>query len=158
VSKHDLKPDGLILEMPYGSLLDTVRRRFELMGFPVSAPFAELLVFWGGVQHGYNAFQLNPVAFASAVTTPTLLLGGSQDYRVSPEVLEQLGNNLAGPKRIQIFDNRGHESLFEAEPQQYEQLVQEFFQDWNRSPTGLSAILGEARAFDERPSPYLDWP
>jgi uncharacterized protein len=30
-------------------------------------PLAELIIFWGGVQHGFNAFAHNPVTYAAQV-------------------------------------------------------------------------------------------
>jgi alpha-beta hydrolase superfamily lysophospholipase len=128
VSRHRIAPDGMILEMPYGSLLGTVRRRFELMGFPFSFPFAETLVFWGGVQHGFNAFNLAPVEYAKDVTAPVLLLGGGRDPRVTRETLEQIHKNLSGKKRLHFFEDRVHESFFESDAETYQKLLKRFFE------------------------------
>lgn len=126
VAHEHVQADALILEMPYGSMLDTVQRRFELMRFPVTFPFAQLLVFWGGAQFGFNAFQLDGVADARAVTIPTLLLGGEKDYRVSPETLDMIFQNLSGRKSRVIFQNARHDLLIEADRELYEKLVMEF--------------------------------
>src|SRR5262249_45805933 len=53
VSLNRVYPDGMILECPFDRLLSTVQHRFSAMGVP-SFPAAQLLVFWGGVQHGYS--------------------------------------------------------------------------------------------------------
>lgn len=128
VSRHKIAPDGMILEMPYGSLLGAVRRRFELMGFPFSFPFAETMVFWGGVQHGFNAFTLAPVEYAKDVTAPVLLLGGGRDPRVTRETLEQIHNNLGGKKQLHFFEDRVHESFFESDAETYRELLERFFE------------------------------
>jgi hypothetical protein len=47
VYAHNVKPDGLILEAVFDTVLHTVRHRFDLMKVP-SFPSAELLLFWGG--------------------------------------------------------------------------------------------------------------
>jgi pimeloyl-ACP methyl ester carboxylesterase len=105
--------------MPYGSLLDTARRRFELMGIPISFPFAELLVLWGGLQFGSNGFELNPVQHAKDATMPVLLLGGRNDYQVSPRVLNDIASNVVRDAETHIFENSGHESLLAAQPDEY---------------------------------------
>ena len=52
--------DAAVLECPFDTMLNAVRARFTAMGLP-SFPGAGLMVFWGGWQHGYNAFAHNPV-------------------------------------------------------------------------------------------------
>lgn len=123
-----IQPTALILEMPFGSLYQTVQSRFELMGFPVSFPFAELLVFWGGVQSGYNAFDLNPVNFASDIKIPTLLLGGSGDQRASKSVLQDIYSNLQGYKELHLFEGLGHVNLFVKEKNKYVAIVDNFIE------------------------------
>jgi uncharacterized protein len=46
-----VRPDAVIAEAVFESMLHTVQHRFEAMGVP-SLPSAELLVFWGGMQNG----------------------------------------------------------------------------------------------------------
>ncbi|MBI5395241.1 MAG: alpha/beta fold hydrolase, partial [Verrucomicrobia bacterium] len=53
-------PDAVILDSVFDTMLQTVKNRFQSMGVP-SFPSAELLVFWGGEQLGFNAFRHNPV-------------------------------------------------------------------------------------------------
>lgn len=125
--RYAVQPQGVILEMPYSSLYETVQHRFPLMGFPFSFPFAELLVFWGGVQHQFNAFALTPATFAPAITCPALVLGGQHDLRVPPEALEVMAAAMNGQARVHLFPNAGHESLFHVSPEDYERLLTEFF-------------------------------
>ncbi|MFC1570014.1 alpha/beta hydrolase [bacterium] len=125
--QYSLNPDGLILEMPFGSLLQTVGQRFKLMGFPVTFPFAEMLVFWGSVQMKYNAFAFNPIKYAGDVSVPTLLFGGEVDFRVPATTLNKMYDQLQGPKKIHIFKGAGHYSLFVERPDEYRHIVLEFF-------------------------------
>ena len=127
IHRHHIQPDGVILEMPYSSLYETVKQRFTLMGFPVTFPFAELLVFWGGLQHGFNAFALNPGACAQAISCPALLLGGQLDERVPAESLERMAATMNGQTTFHIFPDAGHEPLFHASPAEYEQILTTFF-------------------------------
>ncbi len=126
VARHHIEPDGIILEMPYGSLLETVKARFKLMGFPFSFPFAELLVFWGSVQNGYNAFRLNPVELAKQVTSPALIVGGEQDQRVPPRILRDIYANVQGKKELIIFPNIGHQDIFREAKEEYQERLLTF--------------------------------
>jgi len=123
IHRHHIPPHGIILEMPYGSLYETVKNRFKLMGFPFTFPFAELLVLWGGIQFGYNGFKLNPSQFAGSVTTPALVLGGEKDRRVSPKSFHDIYKNLKGRKEIFIFKKLGHESFIKKAEDEYRASV-----------------------------------
>ena len=126
---YNIKPRAAILEMPYGSLYGTIQRRFELMGFPVSFPFAELLLFWGGVQGGFNPLKLNSIENAKQVQTPSLVLGGEKDYRAPPEDLREIYKNLSGPKALHIFKGREHQHLYRADPAEYLAVVKKFLSE-----------------------------
>ena len=107
---HDypLKPNGVILECPFGSLYKTVCARFRNMGVP-SFPMAGLLAFWGGVQNGYWAFSHNPERYASAIKCDVLLLYGQRDDRVSLEKKKTICKNFRGHKRLKIYPAEGHD-------------------------------------------------
>jgi alpha-beta hydrolase superfamily lysophospholipase len=108
VDEYGIKPSGIILECPFGSLYKTVCARFKLMNIP-AVPMAALLAFWGGVQNGYWAFSHNPSRYASSVKCPTLLLFGEQDNRVSMQETQEIFNNLKCPKTLKIYPNEGHQ-------------------------------------------------
>jgi pimeloyl-ACP methyl ester carboxylesterase len=120
-----LAADALILECPFDRLITTVEHRFEAMGLPVF-PMARLLVFWGGAQHGFNAFDHNPVDYARQVSIPTLHLYGARDPRVKADESEAVAMALAGPKSIQVFAEAGHESYLSRCPDQWREVVGEF--------------------------------
>jgi alpha-beta hydrolase superfamily lysophospholipase len=100
--------DAAILECPFDRLRTAVRMRFAGLGVP-SFPCAELLVFWGGAQHGFNGFRHNPIHYARGVTCPVLLLHGADDPQVRPEHVEEIAANLAGPAEVVPFEGLGHE-------------------------------------------------
>ncbi len=104
-----LQVNGIIIECPFGTMYQTVEARFRLMKLP-SFPFASMIVFWGGVQNGFWAFGHNPVAYASKINCPTLLLYGAQDNRVSREETKAIFANLAGKKFLKMYPEAGHES------------------------------------------------
>jgi uncharacterized protein len=78
VADKAVNPDGIIIELPFARLLDALRSRLRAVGLP-PFPLAELMVFWGGIQHGFNGFARNPVTYASQVSSPTLILHGKLD-------------------------------------------------------------------------------
>lgn len=106
---YQLGAKGIILECPFGSLLETLQARFRIMKFP-SFPMANLLVLWGGVQNGFNAFQHNPVDYAKSISTPTLLLYGEKDERVSRKEIDEIFSNLQGLKTLKTYPEAGHEN------------------------------------------------
>ena len=108
-----IETNSVILECPFDRLLTTVRNRFSAMGIP-SFPCAELLVFLGGVQHGYSGFTHNPVESAKGVKCPVLLLHGARDSRVTTEQAEAIFQNLHSPKTLVQLENMGHEPLLAA--------------------------------------------
>jgi alpha-beta hydrolase superfamily lysophospholipase len=125
LSRHALEADAAVLECPFDRLLSTVEARFATTGLP-SFPAAQLLVFWGALQHGYNGFDHNPVEYARHVTCPALLLHGRCDPRVSCRQIESIYSNLAGEKRLHVFDGAGHESYAACRPEEWKTCVGRF--------------------------------
>jgi pimeloyl-ACP methyl ester carboxylesterase len=107
VNDEDLSPSGIIIECPFSSLKTTVDARFKMMGIP-AFPLSNLLVFWGGIENGFNAFGYEPVEYAKAVQCPTLLFYGAQDPKVSLAETEAIYKNLNGLKEKVIFEKAAH--------------------------------------------------
>lgn len=108
VAECGVKPDGMIVESVFDTLLNTVRRRFDLMGMP-SFPFAQLLVFWGGAQFGFNGFRHNPVRYAGAVRCPVVFFHGASDSRARIEDARLVYDAVPGLKEFVAFADLGHE-------------------------------------------------
>lgn len=106
---YDLKPKGIIIECPFGSMYQTVCARFHTMNVP-SFPMAGLLVFWGGVQNGFWAFGHNPSEYAKKINCPTLLLYGAEDQKVSRKEIDTIFGHLVGQKWLKIYPKAGHEN------------------------------------------------
>ncbi len=115
--------DALILESPFDRLLTTVCHRFETMGIP-AVPGAWMLVFWGGLQHGFDGFSHDPVAYAPGVEVPTLILHGDRDLRVGMDEVRSIDDALAGPHRLAVFEGAGHVSLLEHDPARWHREVE----------------------------------
>jgi len=109
ISDHDLRPKGIIIECPFGSMYETVCARFRSMDVP-AFPMAALLVFWGGVENGFWAFDHNPTSYAKAIRCPTLLMYGARDERVSRAEIDEIFANVDGAKELIVFEDAGHEN------------------------------------------------
>ena len=109
ISDFDIKPKGIIIECPFGSMYQTVCARFKTMNAP-TFPMAGLLVFWGGLQNGFWAYGHNPTEYSKKITCPTLLMYGQQDEKVSKAEIDEIFANLAGQKELKIYKNAGHEN------------------------------------------------
>jgi alpha-beta hydrolase superfamily lysophospholipase len=142
--------NGLILECPFDRLTSTAANRFSAMGLP-SFPCAQLLVFWGGVQHGFNAFRHNPVEYAAAVRSPILLLHGAEDTRVTKQQAESIFARIQGRKEFVCFTGVGHESYCVADPRAWKEHVAQFLDQIGASDERCAF----SRDISSRPSPSL---
>ena len=106
---YSIEPDKVILECPFGSMKTTTKKRFEALGAP-SFPFADILLFYGSIINGFNAFKHNPSSYASSIDVPSLLLYGIQDKRVTKKETELIFANLEGPKQLVNLEDSGHEN------------------------------------------------
>ena len=128
ISKHHLQPDAIILELPFTSLLTAVRTRFKNHS-TVTFPMAELFVFWGGIQHGFNGFAHQPIEDAKAVRCPTLILAGKRDRTISLAEIEKLYQNLTVSKKMVVFPQAGHEILARNNSQLWLATIKNFLQN-----------------------------
>lgn len=122
---HGLQADTVILECPFDRLLTTVKARFAAMGVPWF-PGAPLLVFWGGLLHGFNGFAHNPADYARRVACPVLLLHGQEDSRVRIADIRTIFGNLGGVKELHHLAGVGHESLVAKSPAEWKRHVERF--------------------------------
>ena len=131
----DVKPAGVILESVFDSLLGTVRNRFDAMGVPVF-PAAELLVFWGGHQFGFNGFAHNPVEYVRSLTCAALFLHGADDPRATLAEGRRVFDAAAcWQKSFVVFENVGHDSYYLQHPDQWRAAVHPFIAEFIPPPS-----------------------
>ncbi|MEY2917569.1 MAG: hypothetical protein RIS73_1283, partial [Bacteroidota bacterium] len=119
INDFALQPQKVILEMPFGTIEDAVKGRLKLMGLPAQ-PIATLLTFWGGVEHGFWAFNMQPQEYAKKITCPVLLQWGANDPRVSKNEEDILFTNLATKnKKFVVYNTAAHESLCKKENEKW---------------------------------------
>lgn len=122
VGRLGVKPDAIILEAVFDTMRNTIRHRFDTMGVP-SFPAAELLVFWGGRQMGFDGFAHNPVDYAADVTCPALVMHGDGDARAHPTDARRVFERLAGPKKFVEFAATGHEPYVKRHKDEWRAVV-----------------------------------
>jgi alpha-beta hydrolase superfamily lysophospholipase len=125
LSEWDIKPEGIILECPFGRMKKTVEARFEIVGIP-SFPLASVLMFWGGVQNDFSFFDHNPEEYAKKIESPTLLMYGEKDNRVSQEETNTIFKNLKGKKKKHLFPKAGHENYLHKYKDEWRVEVEKF--------------------------------
>jgi len=106
---YDIKPSGIIIECPFGTMYETTAARFSNMGVP-AFPMAGILLFWGSVQNGFWAFSHNPCDYAKSVKCPTLVLYGEKDDKVSRKEIDLIFENLSGEKTLRTYADARHEN------------------------------------------------
>ena len=119
--------DAVILEAVFDTMLNTVRNRFHAMGVP-SFPCAELLVFWGGKQWGFNGFAHNPVVYAEFLTCPALFLHGAEDPRATADEGRRVFAAVPGAKEFKEFSGAGHEAYVSLYPDEWRATVAKFME------------------------------
>jgi hypothetical protein len=127
INDFAISPKGIIIECPFGSMYETVCARFETMHVP-TFPMAGLLVFWGGLENKFWAFNHNPREYAKSINCPTLLMYGEQDEKVSRKEIDDIFSNLRGKKELKTYPKSGHENYLTKYKEQWTRDIKFFFQ------------------------------
>ncbi len=125
MQEHSTQPDAVILEAVFDTMLNTVRNRFRAMRIP-SFLSAQLLVFWGGRQLGFDGFRHNPVDYALSVHCPSLFMHGRDDPHARVGEGRRVFDAVPSRKEFVMFDSIGHESYVEAHPTEWRAAVEQW--------------------------------
>ena len=125
VAVEGVRPNCIIIEGVFDRMLTTVANRFRIMKLP-AFPLANLLVFWGGIDQGFNAFHHNPVDYALHIPCPVLQMHGALDRRATLADAQAVYLNLHDPKKLVIFEQTGHESCLASDPVLWKESVLNF--------------------------------
>ncbi len=129
IQDHNLNPTALIIEAPFGTLLQAVKNRFDIANAPYF-PMAYLLVFWGGMQHGFNAFKHSPIQYAKSINCPTLIIYGAKDDRVLLEEEQAILTNLNGEKKLVVYPNAAHDNYLQQHKEDWVADVSTFLRNY----------------------------
>lgn len=129
LSDYDLKPSGIILEMPFASLQSHLRARARAVGFQgfPEKPFGFFVSIWMGWERGYNGLKHRTTRYAEKITCPVLMQYGSLDTYVLKEETDKVYAALASrDKRLVAYEHAGHESLQQNDEHKWEAEVSAF--------------------------------
>jgi len=123
---YGITPSKIILDAPFASLRDHLRARARVLGFP-SEPFATIVTFWAGAEHGFNGFRHTTCRYAEKITCPVLLQYGVLDKLVLPTETNSIFEHIASPdKKLVIYEMAGHQSFLRNDPLQWRKEIEEF--------------------------------
>jgi len=126
VAENNLKVAGIILEMPFGSLLQHMKGRAPTFGFP-KQPFGVLVTFWTGVRRGFNGFKFNLNKYAEQLNCPVLYQWADKDIYVTEKEAETLFNHIGSrQKKMVVYENAGHGSLVQQNSTKWRIEIEEF--------------------------------
>lgn len=124
---YQMELESMIIECPFQSMCAAVTTRFENMRLPTVA-LPEMLLFWGGLQNGMDAFEHDATLYAQKVKTPTLHIYGKQDPRVRLKETNAIFDKLAGKKELVILPNAGHEFIADYYTKEWTAAVWDFLE------------------------------
>ena len=126
IDHYAIKPEKVILEMPFGTLMNAVEGRLCTMNLPTQ-PMGYLLTFWGGIEQRYWAFDFKPQDFATKLICPVLLQWGVNDPRVTEAETNAIFKNLASHDKMMMkYLQSGHQSLCKNENEKWVNTVSAF--------------------------------
>lgn len=119
VAKYNLKPAGIMLEMPFASLQTHLKARARGMGFSNfgEKPFGFFVTLWFGIETGFNGFKQNTVVYAAKINCPVLMQWGAIDTYVLKSETDKIFSAIASAnKKLVVYDHAGHGSLLQSDP------------------------------------------
>lgn len=125
IAKEGARPDAVIAEATFDTLLHTTRNRFRAMGLPPT-PLAELLLFWGGIQNGVDCFAMSPARDARSVACPSIVLHAGSDERVRLTEARRLASSFRPPARLHVYPGVPHTLIAGARPVEWTRDVGAF--------------------------------
>ena len=121
---------ALVIDSSYPSIHQNAARRFKIVyGFP-KFPFATSLVFFGGLIHGFNGFDLAPIKYIGKADIPIFIINGNDDEQVTKEDAMKLYIKAEEPKSIWIVKDAGHSNSYYKNQEEYKSKVINFFNQY----------------------------
>ena len=124
--QYDLKPQKIILEMPYDRLQDHIKARARISGFP-GEPFGFFVTFWTGFEQGYWAYGHRTSRYVKKINCPVLLQWGNNDEYVLKKETENIFAAInSSKKKLVIYPGVGHTPLLRENASKWDEIVIEF--------------------------------
>jgi len=127
--QYELKPQKIILEMPFDRLQDHINARARISGFP-GEPFGFFVTFWTGFEQGYWGYGHKTSNYVKKISCPVLLQWGNSDEYVLKGETERIFASINSPKKkLEIYDGAGHGPLVSANQSKWDETVTDFLND-----------------------------
>jgi alpha-beta hydrolase superfamily lysophospholipase len=124
--QYDLKPQKIILEMPFDRLQDHIRARARISGFP-GEPFGFFVTFWTGLEQGYWGYGHRTERYVGKINCPVLLQWGNNDEYVLKKETERIFTAITSSKKqLEVYNGAGHWPLVSANELKWRKTVNEF--------------------------------
>ncbi len=126
-ANHDQKldVDRVVLETPFASMKGTICNRIKILKAPCF-PGAAVLTWWGGIIHGFDSLNYKPYILAKNLHVPALIFAAENDERAPVEDSHQILNNISGTKKLVIFKDARHQSLYSVDDKNWTQSILDF--------------------------------
>lgn len=128
VNDGKIHPGKIIIESVYDKTISAVNNRFHSMNVP-SFPSAYVLIFWGSIIEKFNGFSHNPLDYAKSIDCPIMLMHGDRDPRATLDQARNVYEQLQSEKRMIVFEDAGHESLYTSSPQKWNAEILGFLEN-----------------------------
>ncbi len=132
VADYDLKPSGVILEMPFASLQTHLQARARangFQGFP-EKPFGFFVTWWMGMERGFNGFKHKTTSYVKKIQCPVLMQYGALDSYVVKSETDKVYTAIASAnKKLIVYDRAGHESLAQHDPIKWRIEIERFLME-----------------------------
>lgn len=126
VYEYHLKPNKVILDLPFASIFDAVQGKISSVGLPPN-PLSFFVCLWGSIFIQHWAWGFKPYLYAKAIHCPTIIQEGFLDNRVKPSEIEAIFKNIqTNDKFIIIYARSSHENLCKKEYLKFFQVMSEF--------------------------------
>jgi alpha-beta hydrolase superfamily lysophospholipase len=127
--QYDLKPQKIILEMPFDRIQDHIRARARISGFP-GEPFGFFVTFWTGLEQGYWGYGHKTSRYAKNINCPVLLQWGNSDEYVLKDETKRIFASINSPKKkLEIYEGAGHGPLISGNHSKWDETVTEFLNE-----------------------------
>lgn len=117
---------GVIADSPYDSLenqlIHRLRQRYHVPG----RQFFNLVRRIAESRIGFPVKRASIPPVASRIKLPVLLIHGSEDTFVPPEMSENIFDRLVCPKRLVMVEKAKHVMAFDASPRNYSDEIEKF--------------------------------
>ena len=124
--QYDLKPQKVILEMPFDRLQDHIRARARISGFP-GEPFGFFVTFWIGLEQGYWGYGHKTTKYVQKINCPVLIQWGNVDEYVFQSETEEIFKAIGSTqKKMIVYEGVGHTPLLAGNESLWKNSVSEF--------------------------------